>query len=119
VSPATLEVAVVYLALVALVALLAAAGLRLGPAVRAGAIVGELLLLVQAAIVVVAYLRGERPAEPATNFGYVVVSVVLLPLLAGRALTSENGPSRSDYVVVALACGAAVVVSLRLHATWG
>ena len=42
---------------------------------------------------------------------------MLLPLLAGRAL-GEGEVSRSDYVVVALACGVTVVVVLRLHATW-
>jgi hypothetical protein len=115
VSPAALQVAVVYLALVAALAGAAAAGLRCGTAVRAGVVVGEVLLLVQAALAVGSYARGHRPTETATNLGYLAVSVTLLPLLAGRALAR---PSRADFLVVALACGVSVVVVLRLHATW-
>jgi hypothetical protein len=116
VSSAFLQIVVLYLALVAALAGAAAAGLRCGVAVRAGVVVGEILLVGQALVDVVSFLRGHRPSEPATHVGYLVVSVVLLPLLAGQALASE--PSRSDFIVVALACGVAVVVSLRLHATW-
>jgi hypothetical protein len=120
VTPAVLQVGVVYLAVVAVLAAAAAAGLRCGPAVRTGVVVAELLLLVQVALAAVAYARGHRPAEPATNVGYVVVSVVLLPLLAGRALAAEGAGrvSRADCVVVALACAVTIVVVLRLHATW-
>ena len=116
-SPATLQVVVAYLALVALLAVVAAAGVRCGTAVRAGVVIGEVLLVAQAAIDVVSYLRGHRSSEPATHLGYLVVSVVLLPLLAGRAL-GEGESSRSDYVIVALACAVTIVVVLRLHATW-
>jgi hypothetical protein len=118
VSPATLQVVVLYLALVALLAGAAAAGVRCGTAVRAGVVIGEILLVGQALLDVISYLRGHRPGEPATHLGYLVVSVVLLPLLAGRAL-GEAEASRSDYVVTALACGVSIVVVLRLHATWG
>jgi hypothetical protein len=117
VSPATLQVVVLYLALVTVLAGAAAAGVRCGIAVRAGVVIGELLLVVQALLAMISYGRGHRPGEPATNLGYLVVSVVLLPLLAGRAL-GDAEPSRSEYVVVALACAVAVVVVLRLHATW-
>jgi hypothetical protein len=117
VSPATLQVVVAYLALVGALAGAAAAGVRCGPAVRAGVVIGELLLIVQALLAVVSYARGYRPGEPATNLGYLVVSVVLLPLLAGRALDDAE-PSRSEYVVAGLACGVTIVVVLRLHATW-
>lgn len=116
-SPATLQVVVIYLAVVAVLAGAAAAGVRCGVAVGAGVVVGEILLVVQALLDVISYLRGHRPAETATHLGYLVVSVVLLPLLAGRAL-GEAEVSRSDYVVVALACAVTVVVVLRLHATW-
>ena len=86
-------------------------------AVRAGVVMVRVLLIAQAVIDVASYLRGHRSGEPATHLGYLVVSVVLLPLLAGRAL-GEGEVSRSDYVVVALACAVTVVVVLRLHATW-
>jgi hypothetical protein len=117
VSPATLQVVVLYLALVAVLAVVAAAGVRCGTAVRAGVVIGEFLLVVQALLAVTSYARGHRPGEPATNLGYLVVSVVLLPLLAGRAL-GDAEPSRSEYAVVGLACGVTIVVVLRLHATW-
>lgn len=116
-SSATLQVVVLYLALVAVLAGAAAAGVRCGAAVRAGVVIGEVLLIAQAVIDVTSYLRGHRSGEPATHLGYLVVSVVLLPLLAGRAL-GDGEVSRSDYVVVALACAVMVVVVLRLHATW-
>ena len=116
-SPATLQVVVLYLALVAVLAGVAAAGVRCGAAVRAGVVIGELLLVGQALLAVISYARGHRPGEPATNLGYLVVSLVLLPLLAGRAL-GEGEPSRSHYVVVGLACAVTIVVVLRLHATW-
>jgi hypothetical protein len=119
VTPTTLQVLVAYLAIVAALALAAALGLRCGIAVRAGLVVAELLLLVQAGLALVGFARGHRPAEAATNFGYLVVSVVLLPLLAGRRLVDGAEPGRSDYVVVALACGVTGIVTLRLHATWG
>jgi hypothetical protein len=117
VSPATLQVVVLYLALVGVLAGTAAAGVRCGTAVRAGVVIGELLLVVQALLAVISYARGHRPGEPATNLGYLVVSVILLPLLAGRAL-GEAEPTRTEHVVVGLACGVAIVVVLRLHATW-
>jgi len=117
VSSATLQVVVLYLALVAGLAGAAAAGVRCGTAVRAGVVIGEALLIAQAVIDVVSHLRGHRSGEPATHLGYLIVSVVLLPLLAGRALGEGEVP-RSDYVVVALACGVTIVVVLRLHATW-
>jgi hypothetical protein len=117
VSQATLQVVVLYLALVGVLAVVAAAGVRCGAAVRAGVVIGELLLIVQALLAVISLARGHRPGDAATNLGYLVVSVALLPLLAGRAL-GESEPTRTEYVVVALACGATIVVVLRLHATW-
>lgn len=116
-SPATLQVVVLYLVLVAVLAGFAAAGVRCGAAVRAGVVIGELLLVVQALLALISLARGHRPGEPATNLGYLVVSVALLPLLAGRAL-GDAEPSRAEYVVVALACAVTIVVVLRLHATW-
>lgn len=106
-----------YLSLVAVLAMLAAAGVPCGPAVRAGLIVAELLLVVQALVAGMSLLGGHRPEEPATHLGYLAVSVVLLPLLLGRPSRVAR-PSRPDLVVAALATAVAVVVSVRLHATW-
>jgi hypothetical protein len=121
VTAATLQVVVAYLALVGALAVLAALGVRCGSAVKAGVLVGGVLLVIQAGLDLAGWVGGHRPSEPATHVGYLVVSVVLLPLLAGRALlTGEDGavPDRADFLVVALACTVAVVVAIRLHATW-
>ena len=90
-SPETLQVVVIYLALVAVLAGAAAAGVRCGVAVRAGVVVGEILLVVQALLDVISYLRGHRPAETATHLGYLVVSVVLLPRLGWAGARGSRG----------------------------
>ncbi len=119
-SPALLGITAGYLALVGALAVLAAAGVRCRPAVQTGIVVAELALLVQAAIDIVKLARGHRPAEPAVHLGYVLVSIAILPLLigrlSGRGLVAED--DRTGFLVVALACGAAVVVVTRMHATW-
>ncbi len=76
-----LTVVGVYGGLVALLALLAAAGVPCVPALRAGLVVAQLLLVAQALLDGVTLLRGHRPQDPATHLGYLAVSVVLLPLL--------------------------------------
>ena len=63
-SPATLQVVVLYLALVAVLAGAAAAGVRCGVAVRAGVVVGEVLLVVQAVIDVARTCEATAPARP-------------------------------------------------------
>jgi hypothetical protein len=118
----TLEIAIGYLAVVALLALLAAAGVRCVPAVRIGVIVAEVILVFHALLDLAAQARGDRPEDSATHGGYLLVSVVLLPLLVGRGLPSLDPgptPSRADLLVVALACATTIVVCLRLHTTWG
>lgn len=120
-TPALLQLAVGYLALVGILSCLAALGVRCATAVRTGLIVAELLLVAQATIDVVAQLRGHRPSDPATHLGYLLVSVLLLPLLVSRtdylAPDAEN-VVRSDQLVVLVACAASIVVVVRLHATW-
>ena len=119
-TPTILQIVVAYLTLVGGLAVLGALGVRCGSAVKTGLVVGGVLLLIQAGLDLAGWARGHRPSDPATHLGYLVVSVVLLPLIAGRALVAADGaaPERSDYLVVALACAVAVVVALRLHATW-
>jgi hypothetical protein len=123
VSGQLLTVVAAYCALVAVVALLAAAGAPCVPALRAGLVVAELLLVVQALAAAVSLAGGHRPRDPATHLGYLAVSVVLLPLLLG--LPGRRGPApdpapraRIDHLVAALAAGVALVVSVRLHVTW-
>ena len=69
----------------------------------------------------VRWKKGHRPADAVTNVGYVVVSLVLLPLLVGSRVAAAGevaAPARSDHIVVALACGVVAIVVLRMHATW-
>jgi hypothetical protein len=115
VSGLLLTIVIAYLAVLGGAALLAAAGVPCSAAVRTGVIVAELLLVVQVVVDAVTLLRGHRPAETATHLGYAVVSVILLPLLAARAL---RDPARSDYLATVVAAVVCVVVTVRLHATW-
>ncbi len=118
---ATAQVVVVYLALVAALAVAGAIGVRCSGAVRTGVIVAEVLLLLLVALEAIAWLRGHEPAEPATHLGYVAVAVVLLPVLVGRRVLpvegGEDGPERADYLIAAIACASLVVVVLRMQAT--
>jgi hypothetical protein len=120
VSPALLAVTGGYLALVALLAVLTALGVRCRPAVQTGVVVGEIALIVQAVVDVAGVARGHRPTEPVVHVGYVLVSIAILPLLVGRMggspLDAEG--DRMGLLVVALACAACVVVVTRMHVTW-
>lgn len=103
------------LGLWALAAALAGRGAGLG-------LVGGLVLLELTALVQVAvFLYAGRPArEPTTHAGYLIASVLLVPLLPAVA-----GPARSDAAserrwscgVIAVVCVALAVVELRLVAT--
>ena len=110
-----LTIVVLYLSLVGLLALLAAAGVRCNPALRTGIVIAEILLVTQLVVDVVTLLQGHRPDELATHLGYAVVSVLLFPILVSRPVRL---PARSDHLVTAVAAGVAIVVSVRMHATW-
>ena len=110
-----LTIIVAYLALIAALGILAALGVPCGAALRSGVVIAELLLITQLVIDCVTLARGHRPADTATHLGYAVVSVILFPILLGRA---SRLPSRADNLVAVVAASAAIVVSMRLHATW-
>jgi hypothetical protein len=117
VSGQLLAVVAAYCALVAALALLAAAGAPCLPAVRAGLVVAQLLLVLQALVDAATLVRGHRLQDPATHLGYLAVSV--LPLLGGLPRRrAAAGPARTDHLAAAVAAVAALVVSVRLHATW-
>jgi hypothetical protein len=103
-------------------ALAAAAAPRLLGAARVGVVGAQTALALHAAVDVLEQAGGHRPPEPFTHGGYLVVSVLLLPLLVGRgsSLTLDLGPapSRSDLLVVALGSLVSIVVLARLNATW-
>ena len=80
-----------------------------------GAVLLEVLLLVQAALAVVALLRGERLADTPTFLSYLV-GIVLLPV-AG-ALWARTEPSRWAGTVLAVAAAAVGVMIWRLQELW-
>ena len=65
-----------------------------------------------------------RPHDLPVGVGYVIAGVLMLPLaagsLSGALLDAAATPAGSgwDSAALALAAAAAVVVALRIHATW-
>jgi hypothetical protein len=117
VSDQLLTVAAAYCGLVAALALLAAVGIPCVPALRAGLVVAELLLVAQVLVDAVTLLRGHRPRDPATHLGYLATSVLLLPLLLGLPRRRPAaGPARADHLVAAVAAGARAGVQLATRA---
>ncbi|MGL5927477.1 MAG: hypothetical protein ACRCY8_00940 [Dermatophilaceae bacterium] len=115
-----------YLALVALLSGAAALGIRCGRAADAGVVVAELLLIARAVVDVVDVTRGPRVPDAATHLGYVVVSVVLLPLLIQLAMSARSATgtaraprdgSRARHTASALACVVLMVVAARQTTT--
>lgn len=86
-------------------------------------------LVLQAGLVLHALARlatlagSARPRELAVAVGYVIASVLVLPLAAGSllsALEAAAAPAASgwDAAALAVAAAATVVVAVRIHATW-
>ncbi len=75
----------------------------------------SILVLVQVLIAIGFLVAGERPDEPGTFVGYLVVAVILLPLGTLWALAER---SRWGTAVLAVACLALVVVLVRLQDLW-
>lgn len=88
---------------------------RIGLVHAAGALVLEALLVVQAVIVMVALLGGERPDEVATFVSYLV-AILLVPV-AGL-LWARTEPTRWAGTVIAVAGGAVAVMVWRLLKLW-
>lgn len=112
--------AVSYLLLVGVVALLATLGVRCGRAAVTGVVVAELILVLNAAVDVTALLRGHRPAALATHLGYLLCSVALLPFLVSRPprrFADGPGWTRPRHAVLALACAVTAVVVVRQQQT--
>jgi hypothetical protein len=89
---------------------------RIGLVHVAGAVLLEVLLLVQAAVAVVAMAGGERPPETATFVGYLV-GVVLVPV-AG-ILWARTEPTRWAGGVIVVAGLVVAVMAWRLLQLWG
>jgi hypothetical protein len=106
-----------YAALLAAWAMLrAATGRDLHPPLLVGAALLELVLVVQAAAEAVRLLGGAQAAEPATHLGYLVASVVVLPLAVTNT-SPRRGPW--DAAIVGAGTLAVAVVVLRLDVPGG
>jgi hypothetical protein len=112
-----LVVAVVVLALLLAGWAVAAGGLgHAPPRTLLQALLGlQLVLLLQLAVVVVRLAQGERPVETGPFFGYLVLSLLMLP--GGLALSVEER-NRNGTLVLAVACLTVAVVEWRLDVTW-
>jgi hypothetical protein len=86
-----------------------------GRAHRSGLVLLELAAIVQVGLSTVGLLGGHRPAELGTLLGYLVASIVVLPLVVGSA-AGEDGPWAG--AIVGVGCVALAVVALRLKVTW-
>ena len=114
-TPLVVAISVVAVALAALGGLSTALRRRIGTAHLATTALLELLLVVQAVVVTVALVGGERPAELATFLAYLV-SVVLLPV-AGL-LWARSEPTRWAGTVLGVAALAVAVMLWRLLDLW-
>jgi hypothetical protein len=77
----------------------------------------QLAAALQAVLDVAGLLGGHRPPSPAVHLGYVVASVVVLPIALSSAGADDDDPWRA--AIVAVGCVATAVVALRLRVTWG
>jgi hypothetical protein len=88
---------------------------RIGLVHVGGALLLEALLVVQAVLVSIALLGGERPADGATFISYLV-GVLLVPV-AGL-LWARTEPTRWAGTVIAVAGAAVAVMMWRLLKLW-
>jgi hypothetical protein len=75
----------------------------------------ELAAIVQLVVAVVQLATGFRPAELGTTIGYLVVSVLLIPL---AWFWANNERTRWSGVVLAVAAAGLLVMTSRLLSLW-
>jgi hypothetical protein len=75
----------------------------------------QVVLVLQAALDLIGFLRGHRPAESATHLAYLIASLLVLPAAATQ-VARDDGPWAAVLLVVALLVVAVVVV--RMQTTW-
>lgn len=80
-----------------------------------GLAVVEALVLVQTVLAVVALVGGDRPVEFATFVGYLVVSLIMLPLAVALAFMERT---RWGAVIVGAGAVVVAVLTLRLEQVW-
>lgn len=81
-----------------------------------GLAVVEVLLIAQVVLAVVLLIGGGRPGSMATFVGYLIGSLVVLPLGTVWALAER---SRSSTMVLGIACVTVPVLILRMSEVWG
>ncbi len=79
------------------------------------AAVVELAALVQAVVALVQLGSGFRPAEFGTTIGYLIVSVLLIPV---AWFWANNERTRYSGVVLAVAAAGLLVMTSRLLSLW-
>lgn len=104
---------VIYLCVVALLAVATALGAPVEPAARTGDLVGRVCVIVIVVIDVFSLVRGHRPAAPVTHLAYAACAIAIAPILTARL-----GEDRWAWAVRALAAFVTAVVLVRMAQTW-
>lgn len=110
-----------YLALVAVLALVALKAPGLDPVARAGMRVGQLATLVVVLLDAVTLLQGHEVDTMVTHVGYAVAAVGLPVILLTRRPEEGEDPAEVEpphLGVVAVTAAAMVVMVVRLQQTW-
>jgi len=81
---------------------------------RSALVAGELLIVVQSLLGAIMFVGGGRPAQPALHVLYGLVALIALPAALGY---TRGRPTRWDPLVVAIACGAVLVIGMRSFET--
>lgn len=115
-AAAALTIAVFLLAVTGWGLVLAATRRRPATGFLIAVAIGELELLVQAAVAVGFLIAGHEPDSMGEFIGYLVVTTGLLPFALVRARAEEATPF--DAAVVAVTAFAVAVAVLRLLSLW-
>jgi FtsH-binding integral membrane protein len=104
------------LALAAICAMASLGGRPRRPAVSAALGFLQIAVVVAALLDVIRLVRADEGAQVVTNLGYLVTSVIVLPVIA-TAVRMDLG--RWGNAAAAVGCVLLAVISLRLHQTVG
>lgn len=80
-----------------------------------GMVVVEVGLVVQTVIAAAAMAAGTGPDDPALVWGYLVTTLLLVPVAFGWAFVERT---RWSSVVLAVACAVVVVLQVRIWQIW-
>jgi hypothetical protein len=71
-------------------------------------------LLIRAMLAVAALVNGDQPAQLSTHIGYVISSIVILPVALAAVADDRD---RWTSAVIAVAVAAIIVIAIRLQVT--